>query len=577
MNHLLQVSQVSFSRNSKPLFNQLQLAINSQDRIGLVGHNGCGKSSLMSLLAQREPPDEGEIHRHRGLTWAWVEQFLPEDLAAGTLLSVVVDCLPEDQRLSDQYKAETLLQALGFNSDQFHIHVGQLSGGQQNLVLLARALIVEPELLLMDEPGNHMDVLALTTLKRYLQQRNNFAFVLIAHDRDLLDECTDKTWFIRDQTVYEFHQPYSQAREALTAQDEQAEKKRGDEEREIARIRASAKRLAIWGKVHDNEDFARKAKSMARRAEKLDAEKTFVSQGSGLALKLDAENLKSKSMLTLEQAQIAIPTGQVLVRCEYLRVRPGERIALLGRNGVGKSTTLNAIMAAYDQGSEEAIRFNPNAQLFYYDQELQGLNVNQGRFDWLRERVEGQDDAIKQVLINGGIAFADFNQSVQGLSGGEKARMMFMWLQLQKPNVVILDEPTNHIDLEGREQLEQELLNSGLTLLLTSHDRRFIEKVANRFVWIHKEELVEIHDLETFYGSLTLDRQTDHSGQPTSELDQGTTDKAQSILDETQALARIEELENLLAADQGRKAKFQKPEKQKLWQAELAELWRQIE
>ncbi len=570
MSHLLQVKNLSFSRNSKSLFADLNFAVNQQDRIGLVGHNGCGKSSLLQLLADQEEPDDGRIQKHRGLKWSFVEQFLPGKIAEETLLNAVVRRLPKVCQASEQYRAETLLSGLGFGPDQFHMPLAKLSGGQQNLALLARALITDPELLLMDEPGNHMDNQAMEMFKSYLKQTRSFALLMIAHDRDLLDSCTTKTWFIRDRRLYEFASAYSNAKQALAMQDAQSQKRRSDEEKEISRIRASAKRLAVWGKVHDNEDFSRKAKSMDRRADRLEAEKTFVSMGSGLQLSVDADRLNSKSMITLEGVSVDLPNGRNLVNCDYLMIRPGERVALLGKNGLGKSTTLRQLLSEYHEPGNSGIRFNPQARLFYYDQELSQLDQPLGRFDWLRQRVDNEDREVKQVLIQSGVRYRDFTQQVNTLSGGEKARMMFILMQLRRPNLAILDEPTNHIDLEGREQLEQQLVASGMTLLVTSHDRAFIEKVANRWLWIERRELQEIYDLDTFY----------HSLQPmpeSNEVRPKQLSQPELIDSEGSLLERIEELEKLVREDKARKPKFQKPEKQRLWCEELESLWQQLE
>lgn len=579
MSAILQINNLCYTKQTKSLFNDLNLAVSSGDRIGLVGHNGSGKSTLFSLLTQKNSPDEGEIIQPRGLQLGLVEQFVPEHLRDRSLEQAVLTVLPEESQLVDLYKVQTLLGSLGFTPAQFQLTLNDLSGGQQNLTLLARAMIVEPELLLMDEPGNHMDVQALSRLKNYLLSHGNLTFLLISHDRDLLDSCCNRTCFLRDLKIINFDLAYAKARIMLAEHDETASHRRRQEQQELNRVKASAKRLALWGKTFDNEKLSKKAKSMEKRVEKLEQNITEVTRGSGLDLSLETNSLNSKTVLTLESLNVSTPDRKMhLLDCEYLVARPGDRIALLGENGSGKSTTLNRIMAEYTNPAKETIRFNPNVSLIYYDQELQQFGQAIGRFDWLRNRVDVPDEPIKRALIQSGVAYRDFDQPVNQLSGGEKARLMFLLIRLVRPNLMILDEPTNHIDLEGREQLEEQLMSSGATLIITSHDRRFLENIATRFWTIRDQRLGEDQSLETFYRNLgdadPGGRLKSAAGQ-SAGIDTGTRCGDGSLEDE--CLHRIEQLETLLQADKKRKPKFQKPEKQNQWQEELDKLWRQLD
>ncbi|MCP4768340.1 MAG: ABC-F family ATP-binding cassette domain-containing protein [Gammaproteobacteria bacterium] len=577
MSAILQLKNILFTQPTKPLFRDLNLAISRGDRIGLVGHNGSGKSTLFSLLSKQLTPDEGEIIHPKGLQFGLVEQFIPENLSGQSLEQAVLEALPRESRLVELYRVQTLLKSLGFSSQQLKLSIDKLSGGQQNLALVARAMIVEPELLLMDEPSNHMDVVALGHMKNYLLGQRNLTFLLISHDRDLLDDCCNRTCFLRDLKIVNFDLPYAKAKIALAEYDATAGHRRRKEEQELNRVKTSARRLALWGKTFDNSKLSKKARSMEKRVEKLEQNITELTRGSGLDLNLETNSLNSKTVLTLEGLNVSTPDQQFhLLDCEFLIARPGDRIALLGANGTGKSTTLNRIMEEYARPVKNTIRLNPNVSLIYYDQELRQFAQACSRFDWLRDRVEVPDEEIKRALIQSGVSFQEFDHPVNKLSGGEKARMMFLLIRLVKPNLLILDEPTNHIDLEGREQLEEQLLDTGTTLIITSHDRRFLENIATRFWVVQQEKLTEHQSLQDFYVSLG----SENRGYGLNALaahSQDTGSNAEGKSAEDEYLERIEHLESLLQADRKRKTKFQKPEKQRQWAEELEQLWRQLD
>ena len=579
MSVLLQLLNLSFSRHHKPLLHEINLSIHDGDRMGLVGHNGSGKTSLLNLMAGIEQPDDGEIRAIRQLNIALVEQFVPDSLNALSVLEAALQIFSEETRWSESYQAESILQQLGFTTGQFDTPVSGISGGEQNLLLIARAMLKKPQLLIMDEPGNHLDIRAMSQLQQFLAE-TRIPWLMVSHDRALLNAVCTRTLFLRDQRLYAFDLPYDQAKLQLQHQDEAAEKTRLNEEREIDRLKVSAKRLATWGKVYDNEDLARKAKSMEKRIDRLEADRTFISRGSGLSLSLASRALAANQVLYVAQLPICAVPEQPLYHINELILKPGDRVALLGVNGVGKSTTLNLLRHHYEQGlpDPQHLRFNPNVKLGFYDQQLAEFQAPLGRIDWLRQQTHSSEDDLKRVLIQSGVPFADFQQPVHQLSGGEKARMMFMRFRLEQPNFLILDEPTNHIDLEGKEQLEEELIRSAATLLITSHDREFIDRLATRWLWIDQGQLRELTSPALFYQSL-ISPQVGAKLKPTSitSAAETHTQSVESLADPDAMLARIDVLEGLLQADLARRPKFQKPAKQQQWQAEIDQLWQQLE
>lgn len=578
MSIVLQAHSLTYSAGRRLLFSGLDLAVNSGDRLGLVGYNGCGKSTLLNLLAGDIEADSGHITRARNLALARVEQFLPKALLPQTLLTAVAAQIPAEE----SWRANAMLGELGFTDAQMAQTLESLSGGQLNRLMLARALVQDPQLLLLDEPTNHLDLATLALFENVLGVYRG-ALVMVSHDRAFLDLLCSTTLLLRDQRAYRFELPYSQAREELARMDEAAALRRASEEKKISQAKASAKRIAEWGRTFDNVSFARQAKSMFKRVERMEAERTFVSKGSPLDLELAVGGSKGKRMLTLESLAVTVP-GQKLFDVTECFLRPGERIALLGHNGVGKTTLIKLILQQLAKDEEPApevqklgahIKVSPQAKLGYYDQELGALGSgDETLFDFVANDLKREDQGIVQALVAAGFEFEAHTTPVNSLSGGERARALFARLSLLRSNLLILDEPTNHIDIDGREQLEQQLLSSDAAVLFTSHDREFVRTIAQRYWIIENGELLEHASPDDFFvsaarGFTTSARASEAhvsvapDAQATPEIDRD---------DEYELLLAIEELEAKLVADEARKAKFQKPKLQEEWRVELKRL-----
>lgn len=567
---LLQCHKISHSAGTKPLFRELSLTINEGDKLGLVGHNGAGKSTLLSILSGSLAPDSGDISRGHQLQLEVVEQFLPEQLEAFQLLDCLLEKIPKEDRDFSAYRAEKLLIDVGFQPAEFQYLVGDLSGGQQNRLMFARAVINEPNLILFDEPTNHLDMKTLVFFEHYLNDMSA-SFVIISHDRAFLDAVTQRTVFIRDETTYEFSSAYSAAKLALTEHDMAAAARLSQEEKTIKQLSESAKRLAHWGKVYDNKKFAKKAKSIERRVDKLEQQKTFVSRGSGLQLGLDVQGSKANRALQVEQHTVNSPDQTSLFRIDDFYIKPGDRVALLGHNGTGKTSFIHELTKEFGQKKQESIRFNPQCELGYYDQELEALDASMSLMESLRLACHrGSEADYKAGLIHAGFPYKDLDKKVGVLSGGEKARLMFLMIKINQPNFLILDEPTNHIDLEGKEELEQQILEGDATVLITSHDRRFVDNIADRFVLINNGVLVEINDPNEFYESAmgTVNIASNPlQAPPKTNL---APDSEEALL------ARLIELEDKLSEDLARKPKFQKPQRQSEWREEIERLQKQL-
>ena len=568
MSSLIQCHRITHAAGTKSLFESLNLSINDGDRIGLVGHNGSGKSTLLSVINGSVEADSGDISRSRNLQLETVEQFIDPSLIDLSLSDALAKKFSEEEKESNFFKVEQLLSELGFSNTENGFRVGDLSGGQQNRLMFARAVINEPNLILFDEPTNHLDLRTLLFFENFLNNLNA-SYLIISHDRQFLDAVTDRTLFLRDQGIYNFNLPYSQAKEKLDEEDRQAVARLKEEEKVIKDLSASAKRLAQWGKVYDNEKISRKAKNMEKRIEKLEEKKTFVTRGSNLNLTLEMQTSRVNRMLHVENKGIFSPGDNPtrLFSIDEFYIRPGDRIALLGHNGAGKTTFIKKIIEHYqDELCADIFSFNPQCEIGYYDQEIEDLEPAHTLVDVLRQNcLQGSESSYKSALIKAGFPFLDMDKKVEMLSGGEKARLMFLVIKLNKPNFLILDEPTNHIDIQGKEELEDQILEANATVLITSHDRRFVDNIAQRYALIDQGKLIEINDPKYFY------EQRETTSKMVNVGNQQTV-KKENLETEDDILLRILELETALTEDLQRKPKFQKPKLQGQWQEELNNL-----
>ncbi|MDU7471426.1 MAG: ATP-binding cassette domain-containing protein, partial [Serratia marcescens] len=524
---------------------------------------------LLQLLSGALPIHSGTVTLSQQCLMARIEQHLPPELHACTLLDAVLARLPASQHLSERWRCEALLAELGFEPASWTLTAGTLSGGQHTRLLLARALIRQPDLLLLDEPSNHLDLPTLLWLEQFLRSWNG-SFVLVSHDRYLLDQVTNCTWILRDKTLQFFRLPCSAARQALAEQDAADEHRRRAEQKEIDRVEKSAKRLATWGKVYDNEDLARKAKQMEKRVDRLKEEQTTLTAGSPWRLRLQGEALDADRLLALPQWAVRpAPDAPVLFSLEHLRVKSGDRIAIVGRNGCGKSSLLRLLWQAYLLPSERPAIFHPRVRIGYYDQSLQQLRDEDTLSEALAQFAPLTEEQRKMALIGAGFPYLRHHQQIRSLSGGERSRLLFVGLTLANHSLLLLDEPTNHLDMAGKEELAETLRQFAGAVMLVTHDRMLIEQSCNRFWLIDQQKLEEWHDLAPVYQRLAGEAPTlPATGKATAD---GPTPHERPESEEA-LLTALLALESKLEDDLARKPKHQKPALQARWRREIADI-----
>jgi len=568
MSTLLSAHAVGFDNAFGTLFHDIHFSLKKGDRIGLMGDNGTGKSTLLKILSGDLEPSYGSVTSANHCLLARIEQHLPLELHNDSLLNGVMARLPEQ---SDRWRAEALLGSLGFTAEQQAQTAATLSGGQHMRLLLARALILQPDLLLLDEPSNHLDLPTLLWLENFLNGWSG-SFVLVSHDSTLLDRVTNCSWILRDRGLQFFRLPCSAARQALDEQDEADAQRHQAEQREIERVEKSAKRLAIWGRTYDNEGLSRKAHQMEKRAGWLKEAQTTLSEGSLWRLQLQGEALDADRVLALPEMSIhPADNAPALFSLPMLQVKSGDRVAIVGHNGCGKSSLLRHLWGE-NQHADSPL-FHPRVRLGYYDQSLHQLHDEETLSDALAPFAPLSDEQRKMALIGAGFPYLRHQQLIGSLSGGERSRLLFVGLTLARYSLLLLDEPTNHLDIVGKEELAEALNQFEGAVLLVSHDRQLIANSCNRFWLIEDQQLSEWHDFDAVTERMRAE-------QATTTLDFVAPAATATALDEEAlllALLALLEVESKLDEDLTRKPKHQKPALQAQWREEIALLKAQLE
>ncbi|HHY0340153.1 ABC-F family ATP-binding cassette domain-containing protein [Vibrio cholerae] len=486
----ISLNDVSFSTSTHRLFHGLQLTLNAGQKVGLIGYNGAGKSTLLNLLSKVSKPSIGSVEHAKNLNFYQVEQYFPTRLEALTLLEAVLDVIEESQRLYVSWQAESYLMQVGFSHQDFDSHCNEFSGGQQTRILLARALMCEPNVLLLDEPSNHLDLPTLLWLENFL---NNWrgSFVIISHDTRLLDNITNSTWIIANGTLNHFALACSEAWLEHEKMKYACLQQHTEQKQEIKRLEASAKRLATWGQDYDSKSLARKAQSMYKRVGKLKLAQTPPPEPYPWHMSFPGTSLPADHILTADNPKICTPDNIELFKLKSCFIKPGEKIAIIGKNGSGKTTLLHRIWHAYKNQDMSEIKLHPSARMAYYDQMQNTVDEQKDLIDALMQYcqhsgVNASSEQAKMTLIKSGFPWERLHNKVYTLSGGEKARLMLAGISLIQSHLLILDEPTNHLDMLGKHALEEQLCQFGGTLILVSHDRSLIESVCQQF-WVINE------------------------------------------------------------------------------------------
>ena len=508
----ISLNSVGFTA-ATPLFADLNLVIADGDRVGLVAGNGGGKTTLLRCIAGLLEPSAGEITRSRGLRLGYVEQDVPPALQPLTLREAVLDALAEESRDSDSWRADVVLDEFETPDEMRSRPVDALSGGWQRLMLIARIWVNEPDALLLDEPTNHLDLGKILMLERWLSANTRSIPVIIAsHDRGFLDGTTNRTLFLRPGVSHYFALPYTRARAALAEADEAAARQREVELKDAQQLRRQAAKLTNIGINSGSDLLTLKARYLKERAAKIEAGAASLHKERAGDIRLTNGGTHAKVLLALENVTVSTPDGRALFAIPKLHLFQGDRVVLLGRNGAGKSQFMRAVIQAMNGVTVPGVRIAASLRLGATDQEMSQLPTDGTPFDFIASFGAG-DQRTKSLLAAAGFPIERQDKPVTTLSFGQRARLALLALRLSEPNFYLLDEPTNHVDIAGQEQLEAEILEHAASTILVSHDRSFVRNIGTRFFEIRRNRLVEVDSPETFFASqanaIYPDRQPD--------------------------------------------------------------------
>ncbi len=522
MTLLVQAANIVHAHGGNQIFDGVSFELKAGDRVALIGENGAGKSTLFRIMARLIQPNEGTVTHKRGLTVGFLSQesSLDPSLTMRAAVGAATDpdaleakleelerrmqepldddalsaVLDEQAAVLERLERATtpdpdsapppgglgILAGLGVPEERWDTPIGRLSGGEKKLVALARLLVDEPELLLLDEPDNHLDEAGKAWLERFVRGYPG-AVGVVSHDRWFIDRAVNRIFELEDGTVTAYPGTYSAY---LTLKRERLERQaqlRELQEREFKKLKASAEQLTQWAR--QNPKFASRAENQRRKLaeerERLEQTPAPILNRRRIEVEFDAE---PGSTLVLEARGLAKSYGERQVFEPFdLVIRHGEAVGLVGPNGAGKTTLFRMILGR-EAPSNGTLRIGPSISVGYYAQEQETLDPETTPLELVRRLKPMTEQQALSFLVGFRFDRTDALNKIGCLSGGERSRLQIGALILQGANFLLLDEPTNNLDLPSIEELEAALLDFQGSILAISHDRYFLDKLCGRII-----------------------------------------------------------------------------------------------
>ena len=540
----LSVRNLEVTFVDRTLFSNVSFDVEPRDKMGFIGANGVGKTTLFKVLSGELSPTNGTVAFEKSVRVGYMEQHSCKDPEVSVFdeLVSVFDHLKEIERetaavtsdienkngdinalverqtaLIEEYESKggltyksrtrSALLGLGFNEKDFEMKVGNLSGGQRSKLCLAKLLLSQSNFLLLDEPTNHLDIKSVGWLEDFLRDFKG-AMIIISHDRYFLDNVTNKTIELEHQKAMCYKGSYSEFKKKKQAYNDSLKNKYENDIKEIKRIEGIVEQQKRWGRERNFITAASRQKEADRiRAQLV----TPDSELETMRMRFEPKFESGNDVLMCRGLEKSFGE-KLLFRDVNIHIRKGERVFILGENGCGKTTLFRILTGKTPQDSGE-FEYGTNVMPGYFDQMQQNLDLNKTAIDEVWDRFPNLTQtevrsALAAFLFKGDEVFKPLSK----MSGGERARVSLLKLMLQGSNFLLLDEPTNHLDASSREELENTLLEYGGTLLIISHDRYFINKLADRILTLDKNGVKEyLGDYDYYHEHVKTEQQGERS------------------------------------------------------------------
>ena len=513
----ISLNKINKNYGFNSVLKDLSFDIKTGEKVALIGSNGCGKTTTLRLIMGEELPDSGNISIRKGSKVGYLKQIPPKEndnVTAGEVylrgISDLIDLdhkindflssmdssnksikeldkLQEEFRIKGGYqlneKIEKIKHGFKLTEELLNTNYNSLSGGEKTIVNLASLVLSNPDILLLDEPTNHLDIDTLEWFEEYLSTYKG-SVVIVSHDRYFLDRVINKIICLEHGNAEIYHGNYSyyvdESEKRLLIEFQNYK----NQQKEIKALKEAIKRLKEWGTKSDNPMLFKRMHAIERRLERLEIiEKPKVK--SDLKINLSINDRSANHVLTINKLNLQIGSRELLNNSN-MEVYYKDRVCLMGKNGTGKTTLIKNII----NNTHENIKIGVNTEIGYIPQEVRFDNEELTVYEYMRGIFEGSESELRSKLYRFYFDEEDIGKKLKNISGGEKVRIKLLELILKKANFLILDEPTNHIDIDTREILETSLLNYDGTILFISHDRYFINKIATKIVRIENKKLV---------------------------------------------------------------------------------------